>query len=99
MKKENFSTISNRFLDKAYGKSKEELLYMYQNDRQFRADYEAVKQYINDVLLPVLKEVYEAIEATIKELAEGMAEWAKQNPEIINALQKNGVKNSLEFGA
>ncbi len=34
--------ISDRFLETAYG-SKEEILHLYQNDAQFKEDYDAVK--------------------------------------------------------
>ena len=40
MDKESFQIISDRFLETAYGKSKEELLYLYQNNAQFKEDYD-----------------------------------------------------------
>jgi hypothetical protein len=45
MEKDSFQVISDRFLETAYGKSKEEILHLYQNDAQFKEDYDAVKQH------------------------------------------------------
>ena len=89
MGKESFQIISHRFLETAYYKSKEELLYLYQNDAQFKEDYDAVKQHLIDVLEPIVKEVYEAARKVIEPVVQSITELVQSNPEYFKALQNN----------
>ncbi|MDB7366739.1 hypothetical protein [Enterococcus faecium] len=88
MKKDSFQVISDRFLETAYGKSKEEILHLYQNDAQFKEDYDAVKQHLIDVLEPIVKEVYETARKVIEPVVQSITELVQSNPEYFKALQK-----------
>lgn len=89
MEKDSFQVISDRFLETAYGKSKEEILHLYQNDAQFKEDYDAVKQHLIDVLEPIVKEVYEAARKVIEPVVQSITELVQSNPEYFKALQNN----------
>lgn len=89
MEKDSFQVISDRFLETAYGKSKEEILHLYQNDAQFKEDYDAVIQHLIDVLEPIVKEVYEAARKVIEPVVQSITELVQSNPEYFKALQNN----------
>lgn len=89
MEKETFEIISDRFLEMAYGKSKEEILHLYQNDAQFKEDYDTVEQHMIEVLEPIVKEVYEAVRKVIEPVVQSITKLVKSNPEYFKALQNN----------
>lgn len=89
MEKDSFQVISDRFLETAYGKSKEEILHLYQNDAQFKEDYDAVKQHVVEVIEPIVKEVYEAVRKVIELIVQSITELVQSNPEYFKALQNN----------
>lgn len=89
MEKEEFAIISDRFLDKAYGKSKEQIVYMYLNDKQFKADYEAVKQHLIDVFVPILKEIYECVRSAVESISQSLGAEMKANPHFAKTIQVN----------
>lgn len=85
MEKDSFQVISERFLETAYGKSKEEILHLYQNDAQFKEDYDAVKQHV----VEVIEEVYEAARKVFELVVQSITELVQSNPEFFKALQNN----------
>ncbi|MGG5323836.1 hypothetical protein IGJ83_001205 [Enterococcus pernyi] len=89
MEKDSFEVISDRFLEAAYGKNKEEILYLYQNDAQFKEDYDAVKKHVVEVIEPIVKEVYEAVRKVIEPIVQSITELVQSNPEYFKALQNN----------
>jgi hypothetical protein len=96
MNEKSFQIISDRFLETAYGKNKEELWHLYQNDAQFKEDYDAVKQHVVETLEPIIKEVYEMVKKAIEPVVQSITELVKSNPEYFKALQNNMNQSMLQ---
>lgn len=64
-------------------------MHLYQNDAQFKEDYDAVKQHLIDVLEPIVKEVYETARKVIEPVVQSITELVQSNPSTSKALQNN----------
>lgn len=96
MKQENIEVISDRFLEKAYGKSKEEILLLYQNDTQFKADYDAIQQHVIDVLSPIAQEVYESVKTVIEAITQEIKSLVEANPDFFKSLQNSSTQRTFQ---
>lgn len=88
----NENEVANRFLDSCYGKSESEIKKLYQENEQFRADYEIV--YAS--YLEFEKELLRLVAPLIEIVAQIVADIVK-NEKVMNFLKAQQGSSPVNF--